>query len=154
MVIKPGWFTVLYNTPLPEYNQAMPYEELQHTADWALRVWAAELPALFAEAALGMNALSGVQLAESPRLSRIFETRAADEESLLVAFLSELVYSAEQERLAFDAFDVRLGENRLRVAMTGAAILSMNKSIKAVTYHNLKIRPTVRGVEVDIVFDV
>ena len=36
--------------------------ELPHTADWAVRVWAADLPALFAAAANGMNSLAGVSL--------------------------------------------------------------------------------------------
>jgi SHS2 domain-containing protein len=38
--------------------------------------------------------------------------------------------------------------------MDGAALVSMSKAIKAVTYHNLQIRKTERGVEVEIVFDV
>jgi SHS2 domain-containing protein len=36
----------------------------------------------------------------------------------------------------------------------GAPILSMDKAIKAVTFHNLQIQKTRRGVEVEIVFDV
>jgi len=38
--------------------------------------------------------------------------------------------------------------------MDGAPLLSATKIIKAVTYHNLRIRPTARGYEVEIVFDV
>ena len=78
----------------------MPFEELQHTADWALHIWAADLPALLAESARGMNVLSGAQPASGPRLSRAFEAEAPDVESLLVLFLTELVYFVEQERLA------------------------------------------------------
>ncbi|MFA5873569.1 MAG: archease [Anaerolineales bacterium] len=50
----------------------MPYEELPHTADWCLRVWAADMAGLFAEAARGMNALSGVRLAPGLRVERMF----------------------------------------------------------------------------------
>jgi SHS2 domain-containing protein len=132
----------------------MPFEELPHTADWALRVRAADLPALFVEAALGMNALSGAQPAAGPRLSRVFEAKASDVESLLVLFLSELVYVAEQERMVFDAFEIELEDNKLRVSMSGAPLLSLNKSIKAVTYHNLQVRQSEVGFEVEIVFDV
>jgi SHS2 domain-containing protein len=136
----------------------MPYEELQHTADWCLCVWADDLPSLFVEAAKGMNALSGAQPAPGPATHRTFESAAPDAESLLVAFLSELVYAAEQERLTFTSFHVEMLEREtgleLKVEMDGAPLASVNKTIKAVTYHNLHIRQTERGVEVEIVFDV
>jgi SHS2 domain-containing protein len=132
------------------------FEELSHTADWAMRVWAGSLPALFAEAARGMNALSGAQPAPGPRVRRTFEAEAPDAEDLLVAFLSELVYTVEQENLIFDAFKVDVKGSKLKVIMSGAPILSLNKSIKAVTYHNLQIRKTEDGFgfSVEIVFDV
>jgi SHS2 domain-containing protein len=130
------------------------FEELSHTADWAMRVWARSLPELFAEAARGMNALSGIKSTYGPRVSRTFEAEAQDGENLLVAFLSELVWAVEQEYLVFDSFDVVLKGSKLKVIMSGAPILSINKSIKAVTYHNLQITETETGFQVEIVFDV
>jgi SHS2 domain-containing protein len=132
----------------------MPYEEIQHTADWSLRVWASDLPELFAEAARGMNMLAGARLAEGPRMTRTYEADAPDPESLLVTFLSELVYLVEQEGLAFDQFEVVVKGRKLKVEMKGAPIISADKTIKAVTYHNLRIRQTARGYETEIVFDV
>ncbi len=132
----------------------MPFEEIQHTADWCLHVWAADMAGLFAASAIGMNALAGVRLGEGPRVKRTFETTASDPESLLVTFLSELVYAAEQERLAFDRFEAKVESQVLKVEMEGAPIVSIDKAIKAVTYHNLQIRQTARGYEVEIVFDV
>jgi SHS2 domain-containing protein len=130
------------------------FAEISHTADWCLRVWAGSLPALFAEAAHGMHALTGALPARGPRLRRTFTAEAPDTESLLVAFLSELVYAVEQENLVFNAFKVVLKGSSLNVKMSGAPILSLNKAIKAVTYHNLKIRKTEAGYQVEIVFDV
>jgi len=147
-------FPVLYYSPLPGYNEGMPYEELRHSADWEVHVWAADLTALFSEAALGMNALSGIRLDPGPRTTRTFEASGPDEESLLVAFLSELVYAVEQENLAFDVFSIHLEPDSIQAKLTGAPIRSIDKAIKAVTYHNLKICQTSRGMEVDIVFDV
>jgi SHS2 domain-containing protein len=141
----------------------MPFEELAHTADWAMRVRAANLPELFAESARGMNALSGarplsVVEGTGPRTHRTVNLSAPDAESLLVAFLSELVYAAEQENLVFTSFHVDLlaGPDswNLKAEMDGAPIASINKFIKAVTYHNLKIREVEGGVDVEIVFDV
>jgi SHS2 domain-containing protein len=136
----------------------MPFEELPHTADWALRVWAPDLAGLFAEAARGMNALTGAEPVPGPAAARTFESAGADPEGLLVAFLSELVYAAEQERLLFGSFQVQLSEGpagwRLKVAMEARPMRSVSKTIKAVTYHNLDILQSPRGWEVEIVFDV
>jgi SHS2 domain-containing protein len=132
----------------------MPFEELAHTADWALRVRAADLPELFAESARGMNALTGAKQAPGPHTHRTVNLSAPDAESLLVAFLSELVYAAEQENLMFDEFKIQIEGQTFKAEMDGAPIASINKSIKAVTYHNLKIREIEGGFEVEIVFDV
>lgn len=137
----------------------MPFEEIPHTADLCLHVWAADLTSLFVESARGMNALARFRIAEKPRVERTFSTSAVDTESLLVAFLSELVYFAEQDRLAFDRFDLSLdlitGQPcRLSATLHGAPILSLDKVIKAVTYHNLRIQRTTQRYEMEIVFDV
>jgi SHS2 domain-containing protein len=137
----------------------MPFEELPHTADWSLRVWAPDLNQLFTESARGMNALAGIRLAEKPRVRRLFSLSSPDVVSLLVSFLSELVYISEQDRLAFDqinlSLDLEAGSPYIMSAtLRGAPILSLDKAIKAVTYHNLKIQQSTRGYEIEIVFDV
>ena len=130
------------------------YKELPHTADWQMHVWAEDLPSLFVEAARGMNALTGVVPTLGVRKTRKFETEALDYESLLVTFLSELIWTAEQEHLVFDEFNISFAEFKLKVEMSGTSIQSQNKSIKAVTYHNLQIREQHGSYQVNIVFDV
>lgn len=132
----------------------MGFEEISHTADWSVRVWAQDLPSLFAEAGQAMNSLSGAVTGNSPRLKRTFEAEAPDAESLLVAFLSELVYYQEQENLSFDTFKIEVRSEKLKVEMEGVQISSVDKAIKAVTYHNLQIKETDQGLETTIVFDV
>jgi len=132
----------------------MGFEEISHTADWSARVWAEDLPSLFAESARAMNALAGTVTGQGPRVKRRFESEGPDAESLLVAFLSELVYYQEQENLAFNVFALKVEGQQLMVEMEGAQIESTDKAIKAVTYHNLKIEKTNRGFETTIVFDV
>ena len=132
----------------------MGFDEISHTADWSVRVWAEDLPSLFAESARAMNSLAGVETGSSPRVKRVFESSGHDAESLLVAFLSELVYYQEQENLAFDQFELQVEGQRLKVEMEGGEIQSVDKAIKAVTYHGLKIEETERGLEATIVFDV
>ena len=132
----------------------MGFEEVSHTADWSARIWAKDLPSLFVEAARAMNSLSGTITGNGPRVKRVFEAEAPDAESLLVIFLSELLYCQEQENLAFDVFDLRVATQWLKVEMEGAQMATSEKAIKAVTYHNLKIEKTKEGLETTIVFDV
>jgi len=132
----------------------MGFKEIPHTADWSVRVWAEDLPSLFAESARAMNMLTGVETGSGPRVKRTFESRGYDAESLLVAFLSELVYYQEQENLTFELFGVQVDGLKLKVKMEGGEIVAVDKAIKAVTYHGLRIEETERGFETTIVFDV
>jgi SHS2 domain-containing protein len=135
------------------------FEEIPHAADRAMRVWAGDLPLLFTEAARGLNCLAGVKMIEGTNVMRHFESEGPDYESLLVAFLSELIFLAEVENLAFSKFDVGVLEEsndrcRISTVMEGAPIQSSDNVFKAVTYHNLEISRTDRGYEAKIVFDV
>lgn len=139
----------------------MGFEEISHTADWSAHIWAADLPSLFIESARAMNALAGIVLAADPRVKRSFEAEERDAESLLIAFLSELIYYQEQEKLGFDTFELEVKGKKweveikkLKLEMEGAQIVCVDKAIKAATYHNLKIEETGRGFETTIVFDV
>ncbi len=130
------------------------FEEQRHTADWALRVWAADLNGIFEQAARGMYRLMGVEPAEEPRAARELEISAADAESLLVAFLSELLFLLEQEQLVFDDFDLECSPTHVSARLSGVPCVRIAKEIKAVTYHKLQIQETSTGLEVLIVFDV
>jgi SHS2 domain-containing protein len=130
------------------------FREVEHTADWELNVWAPDYPRLLEQAALGMYALSGTQLKVGPRQVRVLVLSERDRESMLVAFLTELLYLEEMDGLGFDNFELRLEGDLLEAHLEGAPLESLSKEIKAVTYHNLVVRETERGLEVNIVFDV
>ncbi len=131
------------------------YRELAHTADWELEAWAPDLTGLLEQAARGMYAISGTRLDAGERHTRSLNLRALDAESLLVRFLTELLWLGQQDGLAFDTFLFTLSPGwSLQVALGGASIVSIEKDIKAVTYHNLVIRRLARGLAVNIVFDV
>ena len=132
----------------------MGFEELAHMADWCVRVWGRDMKELLTESARAMNTLSGIRLNESRHESRYYEHQADDPESLLIAFLSELIYYQEQEGIAFLKFDIQMRNHHVVIQMQGAEITSMDKIIKAVTWHNLKILKTPSGLETEIVFDV
>ena len=135
-------------------NPSAGYQERSHTADWALEVWAPDLPGLLRQAARGMYALMQVTVRADETEVYRFETSAPDGETLLVTFLSELLYFTQRDDVAFQRFDLTWNEERLTVEAEGAPIETLAKEIKAVTYHNLAVRETERGLEATIVFDV
>ena len=135
-------------------EQPFGFHELPHTADWALEVWAPNLPRLFEQAACGMYALSGTHLYPEPRITRTIEFTAEDTEGLLVKFLTELLFMGEQYGLAFDVFELDIHGSHMIAKLHGAPMTEQAKEIKAVTYHNLAVQDGPRGLEVRIVFDV
>ncbi|PWH18995.1 MAG: protein archease [Anaerolineae bacterium] len=135
-------------------NSPAGFREVEHAADWALQVWAPQLDSLLEQAARGMLTLAGIQVSNASAIECEIEITFLDREQLLVKFLSELLYFIEQENLAFTEYQLSLDRDRLKARVRGYPIRSIDKAIKAVTYHNLEVRQTERGYEAYIVFDV
>jgi SHS2 domain-containing protein len=135
----------------PEFG----FREHAHTADWELEVWAPNLPILLEQAARGMYALSGLQLQAGPSQTHSMTLHAADAESLLVRFLSELLWVGQDQHLGFDNFSLTVDDDyNLQAQLGGSNITCLDKEIKAVTYHNLEVQTTSQGLHVNVVFDV
>ena len=130
------------------------FQEIEHTADWEFKVWAPDLKSLLTSAANGMYQLSNTVLAEGPRVVHDFEICFDDQETLLVDFLSELLFLGEQQGEAFDDYLFELQDKLIKVQVFGAPIDYQAKEIKAVTYHGMKIQEKEGSLEVNIVFDV
>jgi SHS2 domain-containing protein len=132
------------------------FEVVEHTADWALLVWGKDLDELFTFASAGMSSLMVADQDALPRnIVRSITLEAFDAETLLVDWLSELAYWAEDEQLVFREFDISItGDLLLSATVRGGRADELVKHIKAVTYHNLAIQKTGRGLQVTIVFDV
>jgi SHS2 domain-containing protein len=140
----------------PAQGQKMGFEEVEHTADWALRVQGRDLCELLGNAAWGMSHLLVAEPAAIPsQIEQQFEIEAYDPESLLVGWLSELAYWAEMEGVVFGEFELKtVIPTRLEATAWGDRVSDLQKHIKAVTYHNLVIVETEAGLETTIVFDV
>jgi len=137
-------------------NHAKGYMEIEHTADCALRIFGSNLRELLVNAACGMTGMMGPMRPESLQsIERCFELEALDAESLLVEWLGELAYLAESELLVFDDFRMHaVSATRLKAVARGYHAAALEKCIKAVTFHNLKIIQTDEGLETTVVFDV
>ena len=134
----------------------MRFEEVEHTADKALRIFGTDLTELFLSAAAGLNHLMTADLSDiSTEFEKTIELDAIDAESLLVEWLNELAYWAESEMLVFKKFRIRKAtDTHLQAKIFGGKTSTLEKHVKAVTYHNLKIMKTASGLEATIVFDV
>lgn len=132
------------------------FEEIEHTADRALRIWGSNLEELLLNAARGINSLMVTKHTPcSEHQEKFVELEAMDAESLLVDWLSELAYWAEREMLVFHEFKIEsVSPTHLGVRMYGTRVTQLEKHIKAVTYHNLEIVQTADGLTATVVFDV
>ena len=131
------------------------FREIEHTADWQLEAWASDLAGLLEQCARGMQALSGIRLdMQAQLIEHTLELAAADPESLLVSFLSELLYLSEQEGLGVERFDLRLEGLNLHARLRLRPLIGLGKEIKAVTYHNLEVAYSPEGFRTRVVFDV
>jgi len=140
------------------------FEEIEHTADLAIQVWGSDIADLFANAAHGMScmlaetvgeALEQEALEEALTVRKTIELSAHDVEALLVDWLSELLFLGEQEDVVFTKIDeLHVSANRLRASVRGGPARERRSAIKAVTFADLEIRETARGLETAIVFDV
>ena len=131
------------------------FEEVEHTADIAIRVWGRDLAELFANAAYGMAR----QLVDPDdvklTVEQLVQLEAYDEETLLVSWLGELLYLGEREGCVFTNFDVlAIAPTRLRAVARGGPATEHGQHIKAVTFNDLEILRTGDGYETTIVFDV
>lgn len=132
------------------------FEEIEHTADWALRICGRDLNHLLINAARGMSSLLVSDLTSIPLTHQEqIKLDAYDAEALLVNWLGELAYWAEAESIVFAQFDMQhVTPTTLQSVVHGGHVPDLKKHIKAVTYHNLEIVETADGLEATVVFDV
>ncbi len=130
------------------------FEEIEHTADWSLRIWAPDFASLLNQSVRGMYALSGTTIDDTGGGFRVLRVEGIDRESLLVGFLSEVLFLAEDEGLAMRTARIQLHSDGLTARMELGPIGSQEKEIKAVTFHDLAILERENGLQVTLVFDV
>lgn len=131
------------------------FEELEHTADWALHIRAENFVDLLSVAASGMLNMMGLSPSVEGCQQRKVEISGIDREDLLVAWLEELLYLIESNEMGVKVMELEvLDDIRLIAEIQEIPGVYPEKEIKAVTYHELEILETRDGLETTIVFDV
>ncbi len=141
--------------PLKDPEPPRPFfREMEHTADWEIRVVGRNYESLFANAARAMYLLVQAPFDQPVEVSRQVRVSGLDRESLLVKWLSELLYLQETHEELYTRFCIRrLTDVSLEAEVGGVRGRSDIACIKAVTYHDLAIAPRPGGYEATILFD-
>ena len=132
------------------------YRELDHTADWAIEVWGQDLVALFEHAAVALFEMQGADLTVEPTVTARATCQGMDLETLLVAWLNELLYLSEMNDALFTRFEVSIigdMEPTLTASVRGVPGRGHLAHVKAVTYYHLAVEPTSTGWRATVTFD-
>lgn len=134
---------------------SVPYEEVDHTADWALRLRGKDLAELCLHAASAMLVTCGARAGDGAPEERRVSLQAGNREVLLVRWLQEILYVLD----VFDRLPRRIEvevspDLRLSARWEEVPLGGVDKPIKAVTYGGLDVQETRDGLEATVVFDV
>ena len=98
---------------------------------------------------------AGAKIENRKKVSRKIKIKSADEQSLLVDFLSEALAESDINNEAyFEAEFKKLTGAELVGKIFGSRVLSFSTEIKAVTYHGLEIKKVSDGWEATVLFDI
>jgi SHS2 domain-containing protein len=135
------------------------FELFDHTADLGLRVRAADLPTLFAEAARGLFAMI-VDNADAvePRERIAIELPADRTDFLLFDWLNRLLSRFEVDRLLLSRFSVILDGQGLHAVAEGEPLdperHELLHEVKAITYHGLKVEQQNGAWTAEVIVDI
>jgi SHS2 domain-containing protein len=133
------------------------FEEIDHTADRAFRVTGRDMAALLENAARAMQAFDREEALTTGERSgtRDIEVEGVDGESLLVNWLNEILYLEHVYQLVCEQFHIdEIKNHQVRARVEMRKCDPTLRHVKAVTFHNLKIREISEGLEAEIVVDV
>jgi SHS2 domain-containing protein len=132
------------------------FEILEHKADLKIRVFGKTKEELFENAMVGMFKAAKYETIKRLTIKRLTtKIKSVDLLSLLVDFLSEVLYLVETKKLVFEKVEFKkFTENEIEAILIGKPLKRMGVHIKAVTYHDLKILQKKEGFEAEILFDI
>ncbi len=135
------------------------FEIFAVTADKGIRAWGRDLTEVFMNAARGMWSLMVEPGTARREESLPVKVEAGDRETLLVAWLNELLYLHEVEGFVAADYAIRhLSDTMLEAEVWGERVDRARHAlvghVKAATYHLLQVLPTASGWEARVVVDV
>lgn len=140
----------------------MPFEFFDHTGDIAVRLTAPTRDGLFAAACEALCEAITTPEHVATVEPRAVEVRAGDVETLLVDWLSELIYWFDADRWLARTARIHVSIEGETFSLQGTAFgesfdparHAIKILIKAATYHGLSVKQTVDGWTATVVFDI
>ena len=135
------------------------HEFFEHTADLGLRVRAADLDTLFAEAAEALFEAIVEDLGTVVASRKVEVTLTGeDRDYLLFDWLKALLYHFDAEHLLLSRFEVEVDAHGLRGTAWGESLdrarHELGHEVKAITYHGLRVEPTPDGWLAEVIVDI
>ena len=134
-------------SPFPDF------EEIPHKADAAIIANGYSLPELFSHAALGLYHLLGSAGESQYEVEDAIVLQAPDIETMLVSFLTELLFLAEKGIRA-EISEIEINNNSLRARIIKKSCQCFPNVIKAVTFNEMKVNKRDGFFRTKIVFDL
>ncbi len=134
----------------------MKFKILEHKADLKIKVFGKTKKELFENAMIGMQKAGKYERKAEGKSSKVkIEIKSVDLLSLLVDFLSEILYLIETKKLVFEKVKFKkFSDNEIEATLIGKELKRMGVHIKGVTYHDLKILQKNGKFEAEILFDI
>jgi len=135
------------------------YRLLEHTADMGIEAHGATVAELFRQMALGLRAVVTACTDIRPQVERLIEVTASDREELLVNWLGELVFLLEARQFLPASIEIEaIDEHRLTARVRGEifdpARHFLEREVKAVTYHQLRVEAGENGWSARVFVDI
>jgi len=133
------------------------YEVLEHPADLKIKVFGRTKEELFLNALFGMqDCLRPESKKSEEKTGRKIKTKSPDLPTLLVDFLSEILYLSQVNKEIYNEVKfLKFSDTEIEAQIFGQKVERFNEDIKAVTYHQLDIYQRKDGIwEAIILFDI
>jgi len=136
-----------------------PFRVLEHTADIGFEAFAATREGVFVNAARALMHLIVDLESIAPRGSVPMRVQGADRPSLLVNWLSEILFLHDAEGWLFRDYEVRLRQETSLAAVARGEKFDPARHqakllVKAITYHQLALEQTPEGWRAQVYVDI
>jgi SHS2 domain-containing protein len=129
------------------------FEEIPHKADAEIIAYGSSLDELFIHALQGMYFIMGIEGTHGSESVDLVSLQDSNLESLLVSFLTEMLFIVEKGFKA-EIKHLEVKGNKLNARITKIPFTGITKEIKAVTFNEMRIIKKNNLFQTRIVFDI
>jgi SHS2 domain-containing protein len=132
------------------------YKIIEHRADLKIKVFGKTKEELFENAVLAMNDYLQPEIKNSKIIKRKILIKSFDIKTLIVDFLSEILYLIQTKKETYFKTDFKkFNDTEINAFIFGRKVKKFNEDIKAVTYYDLEIKQKEKNLwQATILFDI